>query len=84
MIFQIYGLQLDIPKEYKIILWKDSVFYEGTVEIHDNLGNIIKMDWNDLTKVLQKYHSPEDFFKENIERIQDDPDILDPKIETYH
>ncbi|MEM4644454.1 MAG: hypothetical protein QW748_03635, partial [Candidatus Methanomethylicaceae archaeon] len=61
MIFQIYGLQVDVPREYKIILWKDSVFYEGTVEIHDNFGNMIKMDWNDLTKLLQKYRSPEEF-----------------------
>ena len=83
MIFQIYGLQLDIPKEYKIILWKDSVFYEGTVEIHADASNMIKLDWNDLTKVLQKYSSPEEFFRENIERIKEDPDIIEPKLETY-
>lgn len=83
MIFQIYGLLVDIPKEYKIILWKDSLFYEGTVEIHDNSGNMIKMDWNDLTKILQKYHSPEEFFQENIKRIREDPNILEPKLETY-
>ena len=83
MIFRIYGLQVDVPKEYKIILWKDSVFYEGTVEIHGYEGNMIKMDWNDLTKIIQKSPSPEDFFKENLDRIKEDKDIVDPKLERY-
>lgn len=72
-----------MPKEYQIIVWKGSLFYEGTVEIIGHGGNMIKMDWNDLSKIIPKYQKPEDFFKENIKRVERDRDVAEFKLETY-
>lgn len=83
MIFRIYGLQLDIPREYLIVLWKGSHFLEGSVEIQDFFGNIIKMDWNDLNKFIDKYKTPEEFFKQNLEKIKQDKSVRDYKLDTY-
>lgn len=83
MIFRIYGLQLNLPKEYLINLWKGSNFLEGSVEIQDIFGNVIKMDWNDLNKFIDKYKTPEEFFKPNLERVKQDKSIRDYRIDTY-
>ncbi|MCS7098292.1 MAG: hypothetical protein NZ922_04880 [Candidatus Methanomethyliaceae archaeon] len=83
MIFQMYGLRIDVPREYYIIVWKGSHFFEGSVEVHDITENIIKMDWNNLNKFINTYKSPEDFFRPNLEKIKQDKDIRDYKLETY-
>lgn len=83
MIFRIYGLQLNVPKEYLITLWKGSHFFEGSVEIQDNAENVIRMDWNDLNKFIDRYKTPEDFFKPNIERVKQDRSVRDHTLNTY-
>jgi hypothetical protein len=77
MRFQLYGFQLDIPKEYKIQIWKGSLYYEGTIEISDFENNLIKMDWNELNKIIETYESPNEFFKSHLNPIKEDKDVVE-------
>jgi len=83
MLFTLYGLQLDIPKEYKIQIWKGFRFYEGTVEISDFQNNVIRMDWNDLDKIIGKYKTPTEFFKEHLDKVRCDKDVVEFKLEQF-
>src|SRR5512136_2435713 len=70
MLFSIYGLEFDVPKEYKIQIYKGSLFFEGTVEFMDFEGNTLKVDWNASDKVLGKERDVRSFFKAFLERIK--------------
>ncbi|MGQ9760143.1 MAG: hypothetical protein ACUVQ5_06225 [Candidatus Methanomethylicaceae archaeon] len=83
MLFCIYGLQLDAPKEYQIILWKGSMYHEGTVDIMEHGGKLIKMDWNDLSRIITKFSTPEEFFISNIKKVKEDRDVVDFKLENF-
>lgn len=75
MLFSIYGLEFDIPKEFKIQIYKGSLYYEGTVEFMDFQGNTIKADWNETDKVVGKGRSIKEFFKEFLDKIKAERDL---------
>jgi hypothetical protein len=72
MLFSIYGYDFDVPKEYKIQIYKGSLFFEGTAEFMDFEGNIIKADWNDADKTLGKNRSVKEFFDNFLSKIKAD------------
>jgi hypothetical protein len=84
MIFRIYGFQIEMPIQYYVTIWKGSSFYEGTIEIFDEIGNIIRIDWNNLNKIIDKYKTPKDFFEKNIEEIKKIKSTYDYKLENYN
>ncbi len=69
MLFSIYGISFDVPKESKIQVWKGSLYFEGTVEFADFQNNSVKVDWNDMEKVLGN-RSVREFFNEYLEKIK--------------
>ncbi len=75
MLFSLYGLEIDVPKEMKIQIFKGSLYYEGTAEFMDYEKNVIKMDWIDLNNVIKNFPTPADFFKDNFDKIKKDPNI---------
>jgi hypothetical protein len=70
MLFSIYGLEFDVPKEFKIQIYKGSLFFEGTVEFTDFQNNTIKADWNAADKVLGEERDVHCFFKAFLDRIK--------------
>jgi hypothetical protein len=70
MFFSLYGLEFDVPKEYKIQIYKGSLFFEGTVEFMDFQGNTIKVDWNEIDKTLGKDRSIKEFFTDYFNKIK--------------
>jgi hypothetical protein len=75
MLFSIYGLEFDVPKESKIQIYKGSLYFEGTVEFTDFENNVIKADWNDTSKVLGARRNIKDFFKDFLDKIRADRDV---------
>lgn len=70
MLFSLYGLEFNVPKEFKIQIYKGSLFFEGTVEFSDFQGNTIKADWNASDKVLGKGRDIRAFFTAYLEKIR--------------
>src|SRR5512136_2762650 len=68
MLFSIYGLEFDVPKEYKIQIYKGSLFFEGTVEFMDFQNNTMKADWNAADRVLGTERNVRSFFKAYLEK----------------
>jgi hypothetical protein len=75
MLFSLYGLEFDVPKEYKIQIYKGSLFFEGTVEFTDFQGNTIKADWNAADRVLGEERNVHSFFKEFLDKIKAQPQL---------
>jgi hypothetical protein len=75
MLFSIYGLEFDVPKESKIQIYKGSLYFEGTVEFTDFENNIIKADWNNTGKVLGEGRDVKEFFKDFLEKVRADRDV---------
>ncbi len=70
MQFSIYGLEFDVPKEYKIQIWKGSLFFEGTVEFMDFQNNLVRVDWNDMAKVMGAHTNMREFFDDYLGKIK--------------
>lgn len=83
MLLRVYGLQIDVPKEYSVMISRGSSFIEGIIEISDNAGNAIRLDWNDLNKFINKYRTPEEFFRSHLENVKQDKSIREYKVEHY-
>ncbi len=63
-------MEFDVPKEYKVQIYKGSLFFEGTVEFMDFQGNTLKVDWNAADRVLGKDRDIHKFFKNFLDRIK--------------
>lgn len=68
-------MEFDVPKEYKIQIYKGSLFYEGTVEFMDFQGNDVKVDWNETDKVLGTSGSLREFFGDFLGKIKAERDL---------
>lgn len=75
MLFSLYGLEFDAPKETKIQIYKGSLFFEGTVEFTDFENNVVKVDWNGTEKVLGTHRNIRDFFNNFLGKIKADRDV---------
>lgn len=75
MLFSIYGLEFDVPKEFKIQIYKGSLYYEGTVEFMDFQNNIIKVDWNEKDKIMGRNSTLKEFFQEFLGKIKTERDL---------
>ena len=76
MLFSIYGLEFDVPKESKIQIYKGSLYFEGTVEFTDFENNVVKADWNGTEKVLGRRRNVKEFFKDFLDKIRADRDVI--------
>ncbi|HPC27635.1 MAG TPA: hypothetical protein PKX17_02805 [Candidatus Methanomethylicus sp.] len=83
MILSIYGFEIDVPKEYFILITKDSLYYRGSIDISDHFKHTLKILWDDLDEFKANYATPKDFFEEKINAIKRDKDLVSVDSETY-
>jgi hypothetical protein len=83
MLFSLYGLEMDVPKEYKIQIYKGSLFYEGTFEITDFEDNLIRVDWNELGKLISQHQSPSHYFQDYLDKVKSDKEVVELRVEEF-
>lgn len=84
MLLSIYGIELDVPKEYFVSITKGSLYFKGDLEISDHFKHTVTVFWDDLDEFKKVYSSPEDFFKDKVEAIENDNDLVGIKTEVFN
>lgn len=83
MLLAIYGIELDIPKEYFVSITKGSLYFKGDLEISDHFKHVVHVFWDDLDEFKRVYPSPEAFFKDKVGAIEGDKDLVSIKTEVF-
>ncbi|MCQ8892214.1 MAG: hypothetical protein NQU41_02390 [Candidatus Methanosuratincola sp.] len=76
MLLSIYGIELDVPKEYFVSITKGSLYFKGDLEVSDHFKHVIRVFWDDLDEFRKIYPSPQDFFEEKVSAIKNDRDLV--------
>lgn len=84
MLLAIYGMELDIPKEYFVSITKGSLYFKGDIEISDHFRHVIRLFWDDLDEFRKSYETPEEFYQEKVGSIERDKDLVEIRTETFH
>ncbi|MDI9644621.1 MAG: hypothetical protein QFX35_05320 [Candidatus Verstraetearchaeota archaeon] len=83
MLLSIYGIELQIPKEYFVYVTKGSLYFKGDLEISDHFKHVVRLFWDDLDEFKKIYESPEEFYKEKLGSIERDKDLVRIKADVF-
>ncbi|MBC7120342.1 MAG: hypothetical protein H5T33_01990 [Candidatus Methanosuratus sp.] len=83
MLLSIYGMELDMPKEYFVSITKGSLYFKGDLEVSDHSKHIVQVFWDDLDEFKKVYSAPEEFFKDKVGAIENDRDLVGIKTEVF-